>query len=136
VLEGLLDFGIGTAIGGLMMSAGWGLFWLLIGMVGLARRTCGWRVVLNSLVVSAVTILFVSGLVWLRGPAHSFNSAFTIGLCVMPLVLVWFGLREAPDGQRTGARMLGGVRHLMDELMGKHHACRGCDHEHEHGGGA
>jgi hypothetical protein len=30
--------------------------------------------------------------------------------------------------------MLAGVRHLMGELLGRHHGCGGCDHEHDNGG--
>jgi len=132
--DGLLDAAMGAVIGGLMMSACWGLFWLAIGMIGLMRRTCGWQVVLNSLAVSSVPLMLALGLVWWRGPAPVSGTAFAFGLCLMPLVLVGFGSRRAPDGQRAGAHMLGGVRHLMDELLGKHHACGGCSHEHEQGG--
>jgi hypothetical protein len=132
--DGLLDVGMGAVVGGLMMSACWGLFWLAIGTIGFVRRTCSWLVVLNSLAVSAVPLTLVSVLVWLRGPGHVFGSAFAIGLCLMPSVLVGLGLRRAPNGQRAGAHMLGGVHHLVDELLGKHHACGGCSHEHEQGG--
>ncbi|HLZ32425.1 MAG TPA: hypothetical protein VKP13_00310 [Nitrospira sp.] len=131
--DGLLDLGMGVVVGGLAMSACWGLFWLAVGTMGLVRRTCRWLVVFNSLAVSAVPLMLLSGLVWLRGPAYATSPAFAIGLCVMPLVLVGLGLRQAPDGQRAATHMLGGVRHLRDELLGKHQTCGGCSHEHEEG---
>jgi len=130
----LLDFVVGAAVGGLALSALWGLFWLTIGSIGLLRRTCGWRVVLNSLVVGVVPLLLMGGVVWARGQASLASAASGFGLAVMPALLAGLALRPAPDGQRAGAHMLGGVRHLMDELLGKHQGCGGCDHEHDHGG--
>jgi len=128
----LLDFGLGAVLGGLTMSAGWGSFWLAIGIVGLRRRTCGWRVMLNSLTVLAVPLLLGWGLLWVRGGSGSLGTAFGTGLVVVPLLLLGFAWRQAPDGHRAGTHMLAGVRHLMDELLGKHHGCGGCSLEHEH----
>jgi hypothetical protein len=56
---------------------------------------------------------------------------FGLGLLGMPAVLIGFGLRQAPDGQRAGTHMLDGIRHLKDELLGKHQGCGGCAHEHD-----
>lgn len=128
--DGLLDAGTGVLVGGLMLSACWGLFWLAVGTVGLVRRTCGWPVLLNSLAVSALPLLLASALVWLLGPGHVSGPAFVAGLCVMPSVLLGLGLRRVADGQRAGAHMLGGVRHLMDEVLGKHRGCGGCSQQH------
>jgi len=130
--NGLLDFGLGTVLGGLMLSAGWGAFWLAIGIVGLSRRTCGWPVMLNSLTVLALPLLLGWGLLWVRAGFAPLGTAFGIGLVVVPLLLLGFALRQAPDGQRAGTHMLAGVQHLMDELLGKHHGCGGCSHEPEH----
>lgn len=127
-----LDFGMGTLTGGLAMSACWGLFWLAVGVTGVARRTCHWRVVMNSLTVAVIPLALASVLVWLRGPVHA--AAFTIGLSVMPSLLVALAARRMPDGGRAGDRMLGGVRHLMEELLGKHRGCGGCSHEHDREG--
>ncbi len=132
--NGLLDFGVGVVVGGLTMSACWGLFWLTIGTVGLTRRTCSWRVVLNSSAVVLVPLLLGGTLIWVRGGTFTYGAAFGAGFLVVPLVLTGFALRQAPDGQRVGAHMLDGVRHLMDELLGKHQGCGGCSHEHDHGG--
>ena len=128
----LLNLGLGIVVGGLIMSAGWGAFWLVIGVVGLSRQTCGWPVLLNSLTVLVVPLLLVWGLLWARGGPVSLGSAFGIGLSVVPLLLLGFALRQAPDGQRAGRHMLAGVRHLIDDLLGKHHGCAGCNHEQEH----
>lgn len=130
----LLNLGVGIVVGGLLMSAGWGAFWLVIGVVGLGRQTCGWPVLLNSLTVLVVPLLLAWGLLWARGGPTSLDSAFSMGLSVVPLLLLGFAFRQAPDGQRAGMHMLAGVRHLMDELLGRHHGCGGCSHEHGHEG--
>jgi hypothetical protein len=132
--EGLLDFGAGTLVGGFVVSACWGLFWLTIGTIGLMRRTCSRQVVLNSLAAFTVPLLLVWAVIWGRGAAHVSSSAFALGLSVMPLVVVGFGLRQAPDGKRAGVHMLDGVRHLKDKLLGRHQECGGCGHEQGPGG--
>ncbi len=130
----LVDLAFGVLCGGLAVSACWGLFWLAVGTVGFSRGTSTMRVLLNSVTVTIMPLLFMLLLMWLRGPSRQQGLAFGTGLAVVPLVLVGLGLRRAPDGRRAGAHMLGGIRHLMDELLGKHHGCGGCDHEHDHGG--
>jgi len=132
--DGFLDFGLGAAVGGLTMSACWGLFWLAIGTIGLTRSTCGWRVVLNSVTVLVVPLLLGCAILWARGTSLPYGSAFASGLLVLPLVLVGFALRQAPDGRRAGVYMLDGVRTLIDDLLGKHNECGGCSHEHDHEG--
>jgi len=132
---GVFDFGIGAMVGGLTMTACWGLFWLAIGTVGLTRQTCGWRAVLNSVTVLAVPLLLGWMLLWLRGASLPLGSAFGSGLFVIPLVLLGFALQQAPDGRRAWIHMLVGVRQLMDELLGKHLGCGGCSQEHDHEGG-
>jgi len=125
-------FGAGLFVGGLSLSACWGLFWLAIGTAGLVRGTCGWRVVLNSLTVGAVPLMLIAGLFWWNGGVSGVSSAFGVGMMGMPIVLLGFGLRQAPDGRRAVAHMLDGVRHLMDELLGRHHECGGCGEEQSH----
>jgi len=128
--HGVIAFSIGLVVGGLTISACWGLFWLTIGTVGLIRRTCGWRVILNSLAVGVIPLLMIAGLMWLRGEEQAFSSAFGAGLLVMPSVLIAIGLRRAPDGRPAWVHMVEGVRQLMDELLGRHHACTGCGEAH------
>ena len=131
-----IDFGMGLLAGGLGLSAGWGLFWLVIGMVGYMRGTCSQRVVLNSLAGMTIPLLMLAALAWLWEPSRMPGFAFVCGLGVMPLVLVVFGLRRAPDGRLAGAHMLGGVRHLMGTVLGAaHQGCGGCDGEHGRGAG-
>jgi len=127
-----LAFGIGLAVGGLNLSACWGLFWLVIATAGLVRKTCGWRAVLNSLTVGVVSLLLIGGLLWAGGGADDRRPAFDVGLLVMPMVLAGSGLRRAPDGRRAAAHMLDGVRQLMDELLGRHRVCAGCGEGHHH----
>lgn len=132
--QAVIDFGIGLLIGGLGLSALWGFFWLVVGLVGIGRQTCGWRVVVNSLAVGLPPVVLIIGLLWWQEGAREILSSFGIGLLGMPVVLLGFGLRQAPDGQRAGAHLLDGIRHLMDELLGKHQGCGGCSHEHDHEG--
>jgi hypothetical protein len=134
--QGLIEFAAGVLAGGLGLSACWGLFWLIIGTAGLIRGTCGWRVVLNSLTVGLVPLLLIGGILWWSGGIRGVGSAFGLGVLGMPVVLVGLGLRQTPDGQRAGMHMLDGVRHLMDDLLGAHHECGGCGHDHDHGGRA
>jgi len=128
--QGMIDFVLGVLVGGLGLSACWGLFWLAIGIAGLIRRTCGWRVVLNSLTVGAVPILLIATMFWWRGGGYGVSSSFAMGTMGMPIVLLGLGFRQAPDGRRAGTHMLEGVRQLMEELLGRHHECGGCGEEH------
>jgi len=130
-----IDFGMGLLAGGLGLSAGWGLFWLVIGTVGYVRGTCSQRVLLNSLAGSTIPLLMLVALAWLWDSSRMPGLAFACGLSVMPLVLVAFGLRRAPDGQLAGVHMLGGVRHLMGTVLGAHQECGGCGEEHGPGAG-
>ena len=127
-----IAFGMGLIIGGLSLSACWGLFWLTIGTAGLVRGTCGWRVVLNSLTVGAVPLLLIAGLFWLDGGTARVGSVFGLGMTGLPIVLCGLGLRHAPDGRRAGTHMIEGVRQLMDELLGCHQDCGGCGERHSH----
>jgi hypothetical protein len=125
-----ITFGIGLAVGGLGVSACWGLFWLVIGTAGLHRRTCGWRVVLNSLTVGVVPLLLMGGLLWLRDGVDGDDSTFGAGLLVTPMVLAALGFRKAPDGRRAMTHVIEGVRGLKDELLGRHQTCAECREEH------
>ena len=126
-----IAFGMGLLVGGLSLSACWGLFWLAIGTAGLTRGTCSWRVVLNSLTVTAVPLTLIAVLTWWPAGGFEVNSAFGMGIMGMPIVLLGFGLRQAPDGRRAGVHMLDGVRHLVDKMLGRHHECCGCPEEHQ-----
>ena len=126
----MIDFGVGVIIGGLALSACWGLLWLVIGTIGVARGVCHLRVVMNSLVVG-ITPLFLGWAVWgMRAEAFSPNVAFVFGICVIPLLLTVLGLRRASDGRPVGLHMVEGIRHLKDQLLAAHHECGGCSHDH------
>jgi hypothetical protein len=127
----IIDFGTGVIIGGLALSACWGCWWLIVGMVGYARGIGRPRVVMNSLAVGGSPLLLAWGLWWMRADALSSRIAFVGGLFVMPLLLTGLSLRRASDGRRVGQHMVEGIRHLRDELLGTHHECGGCDHDHD-----
>ncbi|BFU93927.1 MAG: conserved membrane protein of unknown function [Nitrospira sp.] len=128
--DAVIDFVVGTMVGGLGLSFCWGLFWLVIGSIGLTRGTCTWRVIANGALVGGLPLLLGAALFWIRGGVNE-SETFALGLLAMPLLLVGLGLRKAPDGQRAGTHMFAEVRHLMADLLGKHHDCGGCGHEHE-----
>jgi energy-converting hydrogenase Eha subunit E len=126
----VIDVIMGVIIGGLTISACWGWLWLIIGTIGFARGTCTSRVVINSLAIAVAPAVLTSALLWIRGEAFALNTSFALGLMVMPLLLTALGLRSASDGRRAGGHMVSGIRQLMDELLGKHHECGGCAHDH------
>src|SRR5262249_38651992 len=125
----LLEFGIGAVIGGLSLSASWGLFWLAVGLMGFSRCTCGWRVLLDSIAGGLGRLLLGWAIFWVRG-GGPLGVSFVGWVRVLPLALIALGWRSAPDGRRAGTHMIEGARHLMDELLGKHHECGGCGHDH------
>ena len=126
----ILDFGTGALIGGLALSAGWGWLWLSIGAVGYARGVCGLRIVFNSLAVGIAPLVFGCLAWWMRAESLSINAAFAAGLLVMPMIVVGLALRRASDGRRAGLHMAEGIRQLKNELLGVHHECGGCAHDH------
>ena len=129
-MDHAIGFAVGAAVGGLLLSAAWGLFWTGIGTIGLSRGTCGWRVAFNSMTIAVVPLFLAWGLV--SGVAISLpRTAFVFGVATMPLALLGLGLRPAPDGRRAGTLMLEGIRHLMEALLGTHHHCDGCAHQHD-----
>jgi hypothetical protein len=128
--QSAIDFGTGMIIGGLALSACWGGLWLIIGTVGFLRGVCRLRVLTNSLAVAVTPLALGSGVLWMRAEAFSHRAAFVMGVLMIPLLLTGLSLRRAPDGHRAGYHMAQGIRHLRDELLGTHHACGGCGHEH------
>ena len=126
----ILDFGTGALLGGLALSASWGWLWLSIGAVGYARGVCSLRIVLNSLAVGIAPLLVGVLAWWMRAEPLSVNAAFAAGLSVMPMIVVGLALRRASDGRRAGLHMAEAIRQLKDELLGAHHECGGCAHDH------
>ncbi|OQW36647.1 MAG: hypothetical protein A4E19_15075 [Nitrospira sp. SG-bin1] len=130
--EVLLNGCAGFFTGGLALSAAWGLFWLTISLVGLSRRTCGWRMVFMSVVGGLVPLALAIALVWWVGGLERMTPVFAVGLLGMPTVLAGLWLRRMPDGQRAGTHLAAGARHLMEELLGAHRGCGGCQDGHDH----
>ena len=128
-MSSALNFAIGTLLGGLLLSAAWGLLWLVVGAIGLWRRTCSWRVVANSLVIAVVPLLLAWALLSVPDEVTP-NMVFVAGLLVMPFILAGLALRPVSGGHRAGASMLRGIGLLIDDLLGRHQACGGCDHDH------
>ncbi|HWF60840.1 MAG TPA: hypothetical protein VN666_11105 [Nitrospira sp.] len=122
----LIDSCAGFLTGGLALSAAWGLFWLAISLVGLSRGTCGQRIIFMSFVGGSVPLALAIALVWWMGDLERMTAAFAAGLLGMPTVVAGFWLRRMPDGQRAGAHLAAGVRHLMGDLLGMHQGCEGC----------
>ncbi|HEU4684300.1 MAG TPA: hypothetical protein VFS39_07345 [Nitrospira sp.] len=135
-MSAAVDFVFGVLAGGLAISMCWGLFWLVVVSLGVARRTCSWRPLANSLAVTLTPILFIWGLLKVRGEVQPGGGALFAGLAIMPIVLTWLAVRRRPDGRMAGTQMLDGVRQLVERLLGKHRECGGCGDEHgqDHGG--
>ena len=129
----LIECFAGLLTGGLALSATWGLFWLAISLVGLSRGTCGRRIVFMSFVGGCVPLALAIALVWWMSSLGHMTVVFAAGLLGMPMVLAGFWLRRMPDGQRAGTHLATGIRHLMEDLLGKHQGCGGCHDEHDHG---
>ena len=70
-MSSALNFAVGVLLGGLFLSAAWGLLWLVVGAIGLWRRTCSWRVVANSVVIAVVPLLLAWGPPLSPGQGHS-----------------------------------------------------------------
>jgi len=128
----LIESCAGFFTGGLALSAAWGLFWLAISLVGRIRGTCGWRIVFMSLVGGGVPLVLAIALVWGIGGLERMTSVFAVGFLGMPTVLTGLWLRRMPDGQRAGTHLAAGARHLMEDLLGSHQGCGGCDDRHDH----
>ena len=128
-MSSALNFAVGALLGGLLLSAAWGLLWLVVGAIGLWRRTCNWRVVANSLVIAVVPLLLAWALLSVPDEVTP-DTVFVVGLLVMPFILAGLALRPVSGGHRAGASMLRGISMLIDDLLGRHQACGGCDHDH------
>ena len=128
-MSSTLNFTVGALLGGLLLSAAWGLLWLVVGTIGLWRRTCSWRVVANSLVIAVVPLVLAWALLSVPDEVSP-NTVFVVGLLVMPFIFAGLALRPVSGGHRAGASMLRGIGLLIDDLLGRHQACGGCDHDH------
>jgi len=98
MMQPWIEFGTGLLMGGLGVSACWGLFWLIIVAVGFQRGTCSSQVLLSALPASGVPLMMIALLLWWRGVGQVPGFEFVGGLSVVPLVLAGFGLRRAPGG--------------------------------------
>jgi hypothetical protein len=81
-MSSALNFAVGALLGGLVLSAAWGLLWLVVGAIGLWRRTCSWRVVANSVVIAVVPLLLAWALVRPRGAGIASRFRRASGRCL------------------------------------------------------
>ena len=123
---------LGLVLGGFGVSACWGMFWLVLALLGVARGTSGWKVVRASLAAGTVPLLLGLAVWWMVDAARVSTWPFLLGLVVVPTILLGLGLRRLPDGTRVGERLVGGARTMMDTILGRHHECGGCGEEHHH----
>lgn len=132
MIHPLIDFVLGFVTGGLVVSTAWGLFWLVVSLIGRARGTCGWLIVFKSTIAGVVPFSLVGALLWWMGGPTSLTLVFGVGLTGVPTLLLGLWLRRMPDGRRAGTHMVAGVRQLMAELLSPQQGCGGCHHEHTH----
>lgn len=126
MMEWAVALPFGLAVGGLALSACWGLFWLGIATVGLVRGTCGRRAWLSGLAMGGTSLAFAAALLWGLGETGRRALPFQLGLVCVPLLLSGLAWRQAPDGRRAGAHLIDGVRQLAGQLLGRHRDCGGC----------
>jgi len=123
---------IGILVGGLSVSAGWGLFWLVLASVGLARGTSGWKVVRAGFMAGAVPLALLLWIVFAMDEGRLGTWPFALGLAAVPAALIGLGMRKLPDGTRVAGRLFGGTQVMMDTILGRHRECGGCGDEHHH----
>ncbi len=131
--KSLMDFGAGFLAGGLAVSTVWGMFWLVIGLIGWSRRTCGWNIVGKGLVGGVVPGSLLIGLVWWHSGNGYDGVWFASGLAGIPVLLMLLSVRPMPDGKRAGSHLIEGIRSLMVDLLGAHQGCGGCRSGRDHG---
>lgn len=126
-----VSFGIGLLIGGLTLMFGWGLLWLVVGAIGLARQTCGWAIFMSSVSSTAIAGVSMAGLFWAVDAARLSNPALQAGLAGVPLVLLVAAACRLEDGRRIGPAFVEGSRLMLHQLLGVHEEGGGCGHCHE-----
>jgi hypothetical protein len=124
-----LSFGAGLLIGGFSLMLLWGLLWLAVGTIGLARQTCGWAILLSSVSSSAIAASSMLGLLWAIDQARLSSPALHIGLLGVPLALSVTSCCRLEDGRRIGPAFVEGSRLMLHQLLGVHQ--EGCGHCHE-----
>lgn len=132
MMNSLIAIGVGFLVGGLAVSTVWGMFWFVIGLIGLSRRTCGWDIVAKGLAGGVVPCSLLLGLLWWRGDGGDDGIWFASGLAGVPALLVLLSLRSMPDGKMAGTHLLEGIRSLQADLLGARRGCGGCHPEHDH----
>ena len=124
-----VSFGVGLLIGGLGLMLGWGLLWLVVGAIGLARETCGWAIFMSSVSSTAIAGVSMAGVLWVVDSARLASSSLHAGLAGVPLALLVAGFCRLEDGRRIGPAFLEGSRLMVHQLLGVHE--EGCGHCHE-----
>jgi len=132
MLETAISILIGIIVGGLSISAAWGVFWLALASLGLARGTSGWKVARASFVAGAIPGVLLLWIGLAMDQARLGTWAFALGIVTVPAALTLLGLRKLPDGTRVAGRLIGGVGMMMGTILGRHHECGGCGDEHHH----
>ncbi len=126
-----VSFGIGLLIGGLGLMLGWGVLWLVVGAVGLARQTCGWAIFMSSVSSTAIAVISMGGLFWAVDVARLSSPALHVGLAGVPLALLVAAACRLEDGRRIGPAFVEGSRLMWHQLLGVHEGSGGCGHCHE-----
>lgn len=124
-----LSFGAGLLIAGFDIMLLWGLLWLVVGTIGLARRTCGSVILLSSASSSSIAGLSIAGLLWAMDQARLSSPAFHMGLLSIPLLLMVASFCRLEDGRRIGPAFVEGSRAMLHQLLGVRQD--GCGHCHE-----
>ena len=126
-----ISFSVGLFIGGFSLMAGWGLLWLVVGGIGLARQTSGWPIFISSVSSTVIAGGALALVLWAVDAARLSSTALHVGLGGIPLTLCVASAFRLQDGRRIGPAFVEGTRLMVQQLLGVHPEEGGCGHCHE-----
>lgn len=126
-----LSLGVGLLSGGLALMLAWGMLWLVVGSIGLARQTSGWPIFMSSVSSTVLAGGSLALLWWAVDAARLSSAAFHAGLAAIPLALLAAAACRLQDGRRIGPAFVEGSRLMLHQLLGSHQNEGGCGHCHE-----
>ena len=126
-----LSLGVGLLSGGLALMLAWGMLWLVVGSIGLARQTSGWPIFMSSVSSTVLAGGSLALLWWAVDAARLSSAAFHAGLAAIPLALLAAAACRLQDGRRIGPAFVEGSRLMFHRLLGPHQNEGGCGHCHE-----
>jgi hypothetical protein len=133
LIDAAFSIALGLAVASLALIMTWSLVWMVIGLIGALRRTCGWMFVLSGLSATVIAGSCLSAIFWGISSSRLGSGAFAVGLAGMAVLLATAASRKLADGRRLGPAFWEGSCLLLSQLWGLHReeAEAGCGHCHE-----